>query len=224
MQTATERKWKQGDVHPETGKVFWSYRSTGINREYWVSPQKFEELRKANRAARRSYREANRERVRAAHRAWYGANAENRRAAVRAWKEANSEKLRAARRSYREANRESVRAYHQAYYEANSKKQRVAVRVWRMANPEKALAYNSARRAKKIECLAHLTEGDRKTVVAFYKASRRVSKCLGIAFHIDHIIPLAKGGHHHPSNLQILPARINLRKHAKLDFTIPTHD
>lgn len=32
-------------------------------------------------------------------------------------------------------------------------------------------------------------------------------------YHVDHVIPLSKGGQHHPNNLQYLPAVINLRKH-----------
>lgn len=36
-------------------------------------------------------------------------------------------------------------------------------------------------------------------------------------FHVDHIIPLSKGGLHHEDNLQILPAFENLRKGSKLE-------
>lgn len=37
---------------------------------------------------------------------------------------------------------------------------------------------------------------------------------LGEIFHVDHIVPLAKGGEHKAFNLQILPAIDNLRKGA----------
>jgi len=43
----------------------------------------------------------------------------------------------------------------------------------------------------------------------------------GIQHHVDHIIPLSKGGLHHPDNLQILTAEENLKKGAKL---IPGQD
>jgi 5-methylcytosine-specific restriction endonuclease McrA len=32
---------------------------------------------------------------------------------------------------------------------------------------------------------------------------------------VDHIIPLAKGGQHHPRNLQVISANDNVRKGAK---------
>jgi len=35
---------------------------------------------------------------------------------------------------------------------------------------------------------------------------------LGHKMHVDHVIPLARGGLHHEDNLQILPAGINMRK------------
>jgi 5-methylcytosine-specific restriction endonuclease McrA len=40
------------------------------------------------------------------------------------------------------------------------------------------------------------------------------SMSLGEVFHVDHIVPLAKGGQHHIENLQIIPAKDNLRKGA----------
>ena len=37
-------------------------------------------------------------------------------------------------------------------------------------------------------------------------------------YHVDHIIPLSKGGLHEPNNLQYLPAKINLQKNNLLNF------
>lgn len=42
----------------------------------------------------------------------------------------------------------------------------------------------------------------------------------GKKYHVDHIIPLSKGGLHHEDNLQILEATQNLRKHNKTDADI----
>jgi 5-methylcytosine-specific restriction endonuclease McrA len=37
---------------------------------------------------------------------------------------------------------------------------------------------------------------------------------------VDHVIPLAKGGWHHPDNLQVISARENVRKGAKVVLQI----
>jgi hypothetical protein len=42
-------------------------------------------------------------------------------------------------------------------------------------------------------------------------------------FHVDHIIPLDKGGDHKPDNLQYLPETINLKKGPKLSFDCSGH-
>ncbi len=37
----------------------------------------------------------------------------------------------------------------------------------------------------------------------------------GVQWHVDHVMPLSKGGAHELRNLQLLPATQNLRKHAR---------
>jgi len=38
--------------------------------------------------------------------------------------------------------------------------------------------------------------------------------------HVDHIIPLSRGGPHDISNVRIIPATFNLRKNAKMDHEV----
>jgi len=48
-----------------------------------------------------------------------------------------------------------------------------------------------------------------------YDQARQLSAETGTPHHVDHIVPLAAGGRHHPANLQVLTAEENLRKGAK---------
>jgi hypothetical protein len=84
-------------------------------------------------------------------------------------------------------------------------------------------SFNAARRQSEKNRSCHLTEEQKGIMATIYGLSSRVSKCLGIKHHVDHIVPLKpkKGsgiapGWHEPSNLQVLPARINLSKHNRL--------
>jgi hypothetical protein len=73
-----------------------------------------------------------------------------------------------------------------------------------------------ARRMLAKESWDKLSKEEKKIVNVIYETSIRISNCIGIKFHVDHVIPLSKGGKHIPSNLQILPAIINLKKANKL--------
>ena len=57
-----------------------------------------------------------------------------------------------------------------------------------------------------------LTKEENQRITEIYKECRRISEETGIPHHVDHIIPISKGGKHHPDNLQILTAEENIRK------------
>ena len=67
---------------------------------------------------------------------------------------------------------------------------------------------------------------DNDKVLRIYEEARltteKLANCvstddpLEIIMHVDHIVPLAKGGSHHQDNLQIISARENLEKGVRL--------
>ena len=85
------------------------------------------------------------------------------------------------------------------------------VMEWSKNNKSRKMAsvrkYQAIKRNSKVLC------GDSNIMKVFYDAARRVEKCVGIKFHVDHIIPLSLGGSHHQSNLQWVPYMWNLSKH-----------
>ena len=85
------------------------------------------------------------------------------------------------------------------------------VMEWSKNNKSRKMAsvrkYQAIKRNSKVLC------GDSNIMKVFYDAARRVGKCVGIKFHVDHIIPLSLGGSHHQSNLQWVPYMWNLSKH-----------
>ena len=54
-----------------------------------------------------------------------------------------------------------------------------------------------------------------------FKWSKRLTHCLGVKFHLDHIVALAAGGHHNYDNLRPIPAKWNQVKNADDGWAIP---
>ena len=71
-------------------------------------------------------------------------------------------------------------------------------------------------RAKKFSEGAKLTPEENQRILTIYKECARITLDTGIPHHVDHIIPISKGGKHHPDNLQILTAAENIAKSNKL--------
>lgn len=128
---------------------------------------------------------------------------------------------------YRNKNRESC---HRRYYkslgiDALSRKSRgpkkskgLIRKEWAKKYPDKAAAIDARRHAKRRAktCIGTLDAEERRIITCFYEMSRRLTKCTAIPHHVDHVVPLAKGGLHKPSNLQVLTASANIRKGDKL--------
>ena len=59
-----------------------------------------------------------------------------------------------------------------------------------------------------------LTANEQAKVRRIYAKRAMLTAKTGVMHHVDHVKPLAKGGRHHPDNLQILTAMANQLKGA----------
>ena len=85
-------------------------------------------------------------------------------------------------------------------------------------NPAFVASIRLDRRGKRHNAWSELTKEEKKAMREIYKECERLNKEAGhAAYHVDHIHPVARGGLHHPDNLQILTAEENLRKWAKYE-------
>jgi 5-methylcytosine-specific restriction endonuclease McrA len=123
---------------------------------------------------------------------------------------------------YVKANKERKREYDREYRRRNHEKLNEQSRQWVEKNRAMRLAisrsYKARRRAQELggvstAALANWTTAQKKVC---YWCGARCAK----NFHVDHYIPLSKGGKHELANLVIACAPCNLRKNAKdpLDF------
>ena len=93
-------------------------------------------------------------------------------------------------------------------------------REHRRKNPQAIAVVQSAQRSPltEKELFAGAERADVREETAFiYRLCRLITNQTGVAHHIDHIIPLSKGGVHREWNLRILPASENLSKADKFD-------
>ena len=62
-----------------------------------------------------------------------------------------------------------------------------------------------------------LTEEEKRSIADLYQLRDALNKGAGcIAYHIDHIVPLACGGLHHPENLRVISSEANIKKGARI--------
>lgn len=174
-------------------------------------------------AQKSALRAANPEKFRARDIAYGVANAEKIRAASKARYAANREKDLARLKVYRVENRERILSRHRELYAANPEKFRAFSSAHRAANPDKIRARNNAYRARKINANT-TTRAERKAIANWIKAvnANRKFKCYWCeklfpsngagAWHIDHIVALAKGGKHASENLCVSCPKCNLSK------------
>lgn len=87
-------------------------------------------------------------------------------------------------------------------------------KAWRKANPDRYMALTKQASARRRARLYATGTFEQALVDAILRA------CLP-GMEVDHIVPLASGGAHHPENLQYLEARQNKRKGVKRSFTPP---
>jgi len=120
---------------------------------------------------------------------------------------------------YRKANAEKIKSWHAENYKANRDKIDARHNRWRKANPEKKRALSAkwakdnpgkhnAKGAKRRALVKKQTPSwyDHQMVTEIYEVASE------FGYHVDHIVPLAKGGLHSHENLQLLTPAENLSK------------
>ena len=140
---------------------------------------------------------------------------------ARLWRADKQEHLRSYHAAYRGANRDKRNAYNKAYSSANRDKVNALNTAWCAANPEKVRVKRQNYSARKKAGGGRLSSD---LVGRLYKLQRGKCACCGLPlgddFHLDHIMPLARGGSNTDDNIQLLRSRCNRQKMAKhpVDF------
>lgn len=138
----------------------------------------------------------------------------------RKWYAANKERAAERGRQYRLKNCAAILARKLEYRKANAEKIRAKARKYYEDFPDRVLKNVSLRRTKTV---VNKTVGDAIRAVYRMAKSGEVFSCFycgvkisGKEIHIDHIIPVSRGGVHHPDNLCLACVPCNRSKYNKL--------
>lgn len=71
---------------------------------------------------------------------------------------------------------------------------------------------NAKRRAARFNAAVYMSPDMKRKVVEVYQIAQEARVTTGYNWHVDHIVPLSKGGLHTLSNLQVVPATWNVKK------------
>lgn len=197
-----------------------------------------EEERKARRReAWRRYYYANQEKMKERQRQYYQANKAQVLVKSSYYRSVNRKSINQSRRQQYAASPESHRRRSRRYRQENPEKVQISMHQWRILNRQRILDYNEQWRAanpEKAEAMARAAKRKRKaakrctvdafappvtptnTAKRFWLFGDACAYCGSDGpLHLDHVVPLARGGLHTPSNLAPACQRCNLSKSAK---------
>lgn len=168
------------------------------------------------KASMAAYQVAHRKEIYAKHALWFRANQEKARGYRLAWYYSNKDKASESGASYRERNRQKEKLRHELYAKNNAKAVREKNAAWAAENRNLRIIYQQNRRALQRKNGGKLSKD---LVSKLFDLQRGkcacCSKALGDDYHLDHRVPIARGGRHEDSNMQLLTSNCNLRKQAK---------
>lgn len=147
---------------------------------------------------------------------WQDNNRERLNENQREWRQKNLAKVREQQRKKNHKWYRNNREYFIDYYQDNKDRIRTRNRAWFQNNPQKRSSYEATRRAREQGALGEYTNHDIENLMHMQRAMcAECRKGINTGYHVDHIMPLSKGGSNYPHNLQLLCPSCNCSKHAK---------
>lgn len=138
----------------------------------------------------------------------------------RKWCSENKAKLKLLKRAWRKRDAEKIRLRNLDYMRRNKSKVAAWNKAWHIKNPARVALYDKRRRA--LELNAPTDDAAVLEFLSWIKNQDYVTctycgcYITGSAVEIDHIIPLTRGGYHHPHNFALSCKSCNTSKGNRL--------
>lgn len=136
------------------------------------------------------------ERRKATNKKYYEANKQRENARVRQWERDNRERHLESRRLYKRGNPTHV----------------ASVLDWQKKNPQKVRAYKANTRSNRKNGIGQLPPDITEKLYALQRGRCAYCPTKLTRFHLDHILPIARGGLNIESNVQLLCRQCNQSK------------
>lgn len=136
--------------------------------------------------------------------------------------EEKKEKIKQNRKVHIEKNKDLLAIQRHEWYLLNKVEASKKSEIWRKENPDAVKVHGQNRRARKKGNGGKLSKGlfDKLFKLQKGKCACCKTNLTKVKVHMDHVIPIAKGGLNIDSNIQLLCQLCNQKKHAKdpIDF------
>jgi 5-methylcytosine-specific restriction endonuclease McrA len=206
---STKRCTKCGEIKPATAIYFSrdQARRDGLRCACKVCDHEYH----------RQYRAAHRDKVNEYNKQWHADNLEKARESSKQWHADNREKTYEYARQYRAAHRDRANEYNKQWRDAHPDEQRRNNMRYQAAHPDKVRVIKQRHRARKRGAAGSHTADDIKLIFESQRGRCWWCGCeVGENYHVDHRIPLSKGGSNSPENLVVSCPKCNWRKNDKL--------
>lgn len=172
----------------------------------------------ADRAAyQRAYKEANAEKLGLAAKVYRDGRTEQAAEYSKAYRQVNADKLLALQRAYRERFASEVSEYQRVYREAHSEQISASHRRYRDSQDGAELRRGHAMKRRARIAGAKIEDVLPQRVLVNHQGICGIcGEAVGPDYHVDHIIPLSRGGLHSYDNVQPSHPFCNMSKGSKL--------
>lgn len=146
---------------------------------------------------------------------WYQENMQKVINSANEWKKANPGRVKDIRARSRAKNKPRHLEYNRKYYEMNKEKISSRMSIWWANNRVKRKAYKQQRRARKVAAPLGLPF-DEQAQLKRQKGKCYYCDCKLDKYHVDHVIPLSRGGSDGAENKVLACPTCNLHKSNKM--------